>query len=177
QLNRLSMIYTYAPRRHWEIRNERHMAEGNDPLPPFNEAGVDYREKLRDISPRMVREALYLSAARHVQHVPLSDMLRGGIDRVRTMLLTRDLAVTFPTLADGELVDRMLQTLEREENRVLRDAARLSDDDTVALLDQLLRQNAETVGLPREAILREFGNGAMAALDEFSDMVWPYDLR
>jgi carboxyl-terminal processing protease len=177
QLDRLSMVYTYAPRRHWEIRNDRHIAEGNEPLPPFNEAGVDYREKLHDISPRMVREALYLSAARHVEHVPLEMMLRGGIERVRTMLLTSDLASTFPTLADKALVDRMLATLDREEDRVVRDAGRLGDDDTLALIEQLLRQNAETIGLPREAVVREFGNGAMAALDEFSDMVWPYDVR
>lgn len=177
QLDRLSMIYTYAPKRHWEIRNERHVAEGNEPLPPFNEAGIDYREKLRDISPRMVREALYLSAARHVEDVPLSEMLLGGIERVRTMLLTKDLAVAFPKLADQESVGRLLETLEKEENRARRDAGALDDGDTVALLDQLLRQNIETVGLPREAILREFGNGAMAALDDFSGMVWPYDLR
>ncbi len=177
QLDRLSMIYTYAPRRHWEMRNERHVAEGNDPLPPFNEAGVDYRERLHDISPRMVREAIYLSAARHVEHVPLADMLLGGIDRVRTMLKTTDLVTTFPTLADQADVNRMLDTLHREEERVKRSRGDLGDDDTIALIEQILRQNLETLQLPKEAILREFGNGAMAALDEFSDMVWPDDVR
>ncbi|MFG0284116.1 MAG: S41 family peptidase [Phycisphaerales bacterium JB039] len=177
QLDRLSLIYTYAPQRHWELRNERHMAEGNEPLPPFNEAGVDYRTQIEDINDRMVREAIYLSAHRHVDGVPLADMLLGGIDRVRTMILTADLAATFPMLADRAQVERMLQTLAREEDRVQRDRGNLGDNETRAVLEQLLRQNSETIGLAQEAILREFGNGAMAALDEFSGMVWPHDVR
>jgi carboxyl-terminal processing protease len=42
-----------------------------------------------------------------------------------------------------------------------------------AILDSLVRKNKETVELPNAVIYREFGDGAMYELDQFSEIIWP----
>lgn len=44
-------------------------------------------------------------------------------------------------------------------------------------IDALLRTNEKTVKLPDQVIIREFGEGAMAKLDRFSELIWPDNLR
>lgn len=203
ELQRLSMIRLYAPERLWELRNERRNAElerldriraqnpkidedaaktpeeqaERRPLPPYNAMGDDYRDKLRGIEEGMVLNAIGRAFDRHVERRSMHEILKGALGAVRTLVTTPDLEAIFPGLADQEAVAQFVSLLDAEETRLNRLGAQASRADLLAVLDRVIAQNERSVHLPKVALLHEFGNGAMDALDEFSAIVWPDEIR
>ncbi len=192
---RLAMIRLYAPERFWQLRAARRDAELSlalaraatdeertkanadyPPLPPYNPTGDDFREKLRGISDAMVLRAISQSAAKHVEHVTMSAILRGGLAGLRTMLTTQDLAGTFPGIAEEGARQLMLDFIRREDDRLAQAGAIAGSADLMSLVDRLLETNRQSVRLPDVTVLHEFGNGAMASLDEFSGIIWPAEM-
>ncbi|NIM63406.1 MAG: PDZ domain-containing protein, partial [Acidobacteria bacterium] len=45
------------------------------------------------------------------------------------------------------------------------------------LLDKVVEQSEASIELPNKVIYREFGDGAMNELDQFSEIIWPNKLR
>jgi carboxyl-terminal processing protease len=199
ETQRLAMIRMYAPKRLWELRNERRNAEiawadkhpqdddgpktedqkkrDHRPLPPYNAKGDDFREKLEGIDEQMVQGALLRSYQKHVEKTSMDKILRSGIDALRTMAQTEDLKRTFPGLADAEARAAFLRALDSEDERLAKATERLTAGDLMSLLPRLRNANEKTVRLPQTAMLHEFGNGAMGALDEFSAIIWPDEIR
>ncbi|QOJ01258.1 MAG: S41 family peptidase [Phycisphaeraceae bacterium] len=173
--HRLAMLRLYAPRRVWEMQNERKMEADGKPLPPYNAAGSDFRKKLEGIDVRMVVDAVNKSARQHVKLGDMKAILLSGIDSVRTMATTGDLREAFPGLADGDMVSRFMAAVERERAAVVDDRA-VTLADVEGAVRRLLAASAESVKVLPGALLHEFGNGAMAALDEFSAIIWPDEL-
>ncbi|MBO6513102.1 MAG: hypothetical protein JJ974_03970, partial [Phycisphaerales bacterium] len=62
---RLTMIRLYVPKRLWELRNERRLAEELEGLPPYNPFGDLYTDKLQGIDSVTVRTAIQRAAAQH----------------------------------------------------------------------------------------------------------------
>lgn len=181
---RLSMIRLYAPERLWELRNARRLAEGLDALPPYNSYGDDFHAKLQGIDSTMIRTAIQRSASQHVgrttktnpEGVTLNAMIRQGLQAVRTMATTTDLARTFPGLGDAGKREAFLARIDErlgEVNGWTRDA---SAYDLRRTVDGLLADAQATVGVMPEAVLHEFGNGAMSELDAYSAFIWPDEL-
>lgn len=172
---RLSMIRLYTPERFWELRNNKRIAEGEKELPPFNPLGEDYKEKLEGISPSSVIQALQISQRKNIdfESIGLSDLLRGGILALRTMVTTADLAEVFPELRDGPAVAEMLAYLDAQLESIERAPQNVGGQALVAFLRELYRINDRTLHIPRNALLHEFGNGAMQQLDDFSAIIWP----
>lgn len=171
---RLTMLRLYMPERLWQMRDERQRALGEKPLPPYNPLGDDWHAKLATITQVMVEHAMRY-AEQHVERIPRVELLRGGLESVRTMVTTGDLRAVFPGLGDQRSRDAMLVFLDEE-------AARLAGDRdtpvrTGQLLDRLRAANERTVRIDSEALLHEFGNGAMQRLDEFSQIIWPDEVR
>jgi len=194
QAARLSMVQLYTPERWWEMRNEELTAEGEDPLPPYNAMGQSFEEKLEGIDLSMMRRAVLRGYGGNVDGIGLGEMVLGGLEAIRTMLTTSDLKAAFPGFADQEAKNRMLEMINQQTVAIqekMRKAARdeeggrtrfrgRSNDgvdnwDLTRTLDKLLTTNSQTVEIPEEAILHEFGNGAMGRLDDFSGIIWPED--
>jgi carboxyl-terminal processing protease len=199
ETQRLSMIRLYAPERLWELRNIRRNAEiewrkanptdpkeddeaeGDEgekvnelqPLPPYNPMGDSYKEKLAGIDKTLVLSGIARAYAKHVERVEMSTILRTGLEAVKTLVTTDDLHEVFPDLADEGARAELVRFVEEESGRL--DNA--GPSDLMTLTDRLLQTNERTVKLPREALLHEFGNGAMSALDEFSSIIWPDEIR
>lgn len=197
---RLEMIRLYAPERFWEIRNARRNAEiefnkaskalaeattaaegnaadDNKPLPPYNPTGDDFREKLRGIDAELVLKALRGSFLRHVEQTPMEKIMREALGAVRTLAATPDMRKVFPTLADDEARGRFLAALDAEEQRVERLRERATEGDLSRMVQVIADANERTVKLPEYAIMHELGNGGMDALDEFSAIIWPDEMR
>lgn len=171
---RLMMISLYAPRQLWEMRSERRVAEGEEPLPEYNPIGDDYRRKLMGVTNELTTEALFRSVREHYSSPEAQKVLSGGLDALRTFATTSDLAVEFPGLADEAAVRDFLIALE--EKRAELGSFRLSRPALRVFVDEVARAG-EIVGVPEQVVLHEFGNGAMATLDEFSAIVWPDEFR
>ncbi len=176
QAKRLAMLRLYVPERFWELRNERRLAEDQPPLPPYNAVGDSYRDKISGIDRGVIYRALQRSADGHVEGVNMASLLQGGLNAVQTLATTPDLAGAFPRLADERAVRQFVEGLARERAKVAGSPMRLGATETNNLLNNVLDLNRRTLGIPDEAILHSFGNGAMAQLDEFSAIIWPDEL-
>ncbi|MGV6815095.1 MAG: S41 family peptidase [Phycisphaerales bacterium] len=181
---RLAMIRMYAPERLWEIRNQRRLDEDLDPLPPYNAYGDGYQEKLEGINSITVRTAIQRSADQHVgrktrkhpEGVSMNDLIVSGINAIETMATTTDLAVVFPGLDDAGKREKFLEALRNQRLKVASKQTTASGYDLRRTLDTILSANDESVGILDNAILHEFGNGAMAALDDYTAIIWPDEL-
>ncbi|MCC5821911.1 MAG: S41 family peptidase [Phycisphaerales bacterium] len=181
---RLAMIRLYAPERLWELRNNRRLAEGMDPLPPYNPFGDDYKAKLNGVNSTMVRTAIQRSAQQHVgrttrsnpEGVTMNTLIMGGLDAVRTMATTTDLARTFPGIGNESKRNAFIDRIEKRRAEVRGWSRDASAYDLRRMVDGVLSDAQETIGVMPEALLHEFGNGAMAELDVYSAFIWPDEL-
>lgn len=174
QGTRLGMIRLYVPEQFWALRNDRRLADNEKPLPPYNPVGDVWSEKLAGITTYMVVKAVERGGADHVERTPLEKALRGGLEAVRTMVTTEDLASAFPGLRNPEARAQMLASLAQEEARLLMGARA---GDTQDLMKRLMTENKKSVMIDEPALIHEFGNGAMAEFDEFSAIIWPDEVR
>ncbi len=181
---RLAMIRMYAPERLWEIRNQRRIAEGLDPLPPYNAYGDDYHEKLKGINSITVRTAIQRAADQHVgrktrKHptgVTMNDLILSGIDAIETMVTTTDLAMVFDGLKNESKRAQFLEVIAAQRAKIQAKEHTASGYDLRRSLDAILAAGQEHVGIMENALLHEFGNGAMAALDDYTAIIWPDEL-
>lgn len=181
---RLAMIRMYTPERLWEIRNERRLEEGLDALPPYNAYGDDFREKLMGINSITVRTAIQRAADQHVGRqtrthpdgVTMNDLIISGLDAVKTMATTTDLAVVFDGLKNEQKRTKLLREIEDQKLRIASKTSPASGYDLRRALDAVLGIATQDVGIMENAVLHEFGNGAMAALDDYTAIIWPDEL-
>ena len=173
---RIDMLRLYVPETLWKLRNERQKASGEKELPPYNPFGDDYRTKLGTIDRTMVIRALARTPA-HIERQRMNVVVAGGLDALKTMVTTKDLAAAFPKLADDMARAKMLNAIDEERRKL--DASGRDYDATQLemLLGRLATANEESTGIESYALLHEFGNGAVGKLDEFSQIIWPDELR
>jgi len=176
---RLALLTHYAPRRLHELRQRQAERFGEEPLGDFNAAlAEDWKERAEGINHRMVKRALETAAEHHIEGEGWRPLLRGGLEGLRTVATTPALAETFTTLRDAEKVNLWLDYLDESIDRL----DRTPDGDLgywkcSRLLDALVEESEDTIGLPKPVIYREFADGAMRELDEFSEIIWPNKLR
>lgn len=178
--NRLALIRLYAPERFWELRNDRRIAVGMDPLPEFNGLGEEFRTKLDGISLVMVARAVSEASRQHVDPSmhDLRALVAAGVEGVRLLATTDDLSNTFAGLQNEANRMRFETFLDRRLNFLRSPGAPgMSIRDLADEITMLVETAREVVGLPAEAVLHEFGNGALGSLDEYSSIVWPDEVK
>lgn len=174
---RLGMIRMYTPQELWKLRDARQKMEKDaKPLPPYNPTGDDFNDKLMGVDDTLILRILqYLP--KHVEHVPLNNVIAGGLEAVKTMVTTTDLHYAFKGLDEKNKVAAMVAFLDAEIADAKRRLEPLDFVQQQNLLMRLSKQNDSTVAIPRSAMLHEFGNGMMGQLDEFSAIIWPDEVR
>ena len=176
QDHRLAMLRLYVPERLWELRNQRQLAAKQEPIPPYNPVGDDFREKLQPIDKAMVVRALTRAGREHVAQLGLKQLLIGGVESLKTMAQTPDLERSFPNLADPVARKKFLDFAESEQRRLREDPSSADMADADSLLSRLQEANRQTIAVTDQSLLHEFGNGAMQELDMFSAIIWPDEL-
>lgn len=173
--HRLNMIRLFVPERFWQLRNEMRLAEGKDPLPPYNGLGEDYRQKLIGVTAELVKVAIERAALQHVDNDKITrrELILGGLDFVRTLVTTTDLQPVFPGLGDEDARRKMLDFIEQRSRQIADKPTAVTGSDVSSTMAELLRVNRESVNIPEAALVREFGDGAMSRLDDFSGIIWP----
>ncbi|MFG0326985.1 MAG: S41 family peptidase [Phycisphaerales bacterium JB037] len=174
---RLSMISMYNPERLWELRNERRIEDGGDPLPPYNDAGNDYRDRLDGVGTHVLLPALEAAARDHVDRVDVRTMIIAGLDALETLATTTDVYKTFPGLTQEPQRRAFLSLIREDRDRVRDMRAGAPRGELASVIARVRAWNRDTIGLPDAAVIHEFGNGAMSALDDFSAIIWPDELE
>ncbi len=173
---RLSMIRLYAPERFWELRNNERVRDGKDPLPPYNGLGEDYRVKLTGIDELTVARAIFSATRQQIDRVPMRDALLGGLDALRVMITTDDLHRVFASLDDAAARQKMLTFIDQRSEELKNPTTIVSNNTLVDIIKDMLATSNASVRLPDNAVLHEFGNGAMQKFDDFSAIIWPDEL-
>ncbi len=172
---RLALLSYYAPHRLHELRQAQAKRFDEEPLEEFNEALADESKlRLEEMSAKMVRAALDRAAREHIEDQGWRPLLLGGIEGLELLVTTPALVEAFPSFGDAAKQQAWLAYLK--EQRAWVDAA--PDDELTyracsRLLGDLVEVGDETLGIPAPVILREFGDGAMHGLDEFTEVIWP----
>jgi carboxyl-terminal processing protease len=172
---RLALLRLYVPDRLWELRNARQIAAGEKPLPPYNPIADSFADKLRTVDRNLVMQSI-ARYSRHVDQPQLGRLLIGGLEAVDTLVTTRDLTKVFPGLGDAQALARFRAFLETARAQLSAPGAASDFGTMESLLARLSELNTQTIAIPDQAILHEFGNGAMASLDEFTAIIWPDEL-
>jgi carboxyl-terminal processing protease len=177
--HRVSLLSLYAPKQLHEMRNERVQQLGEEPLGEFNQArAVDWEERVASIDANMVRGALRIAGTEHIEDDGWRPLFEGGLESLKNFATTTALSETFPSLTNQILVNQWVQELDRELARIR--AADDSDLDSwmsTQLLGRIVKMNERTLNLPEAVVLREFADGAMQRLDQFTEVIWPDNLR
>lgn len=174
---RRMMLRFYVPELLHDLINEERVKEGEEPLPPFNKLGEDWHEKLSGVDEGMVFRAVGAASQMHVDREPLSEIMIGGFRAVRTMATTTDLAEAFPRLKNRNAVDDFVAFLDGRIAFLKANPQKADFSELVVSVRRMLQTNDSSVRIDREAILHEFADGAMGALDDFSSIIWPGDLE
>lgn len=174
---RLSMIRLYAPEHYWSLRNARRLEAGESALPPYNAMGDSYEEKLKGLDKWVIIQSVGIAGTRHVDGQALRQMIAAGIDGVETMATTAELAETFKGLQDSMARQAFLTNLHAIREKWEQPQTGLGQRDLSRLMDEITDLSSQTVGIPKEAVLHEFGNGAMTELDDYSTIIWPDEVR
>lgn len=174
---RLLMLQLYAPERSWELRNARRLLEGESELPPYNPLGDSFESKLAGIDSLTVRRAIEDASSNNVEGVPLSELILGGLERVRHLATTTDLWRAFPKLNDERQVEQFIATVDTLSKQVREVGRPIDSLDLRTVINRLTASNRRTIGVMEEALLHEFGNGAYASLDQYSSIIWPDEMR
>jgi len=173
---RLLMMRTYVPEELHAARNRQRAAEGEEALPAYNDMGEQWQTKLAGIDERMVLQVVANASQNHVEKTPLHAMLLGAMNNVRTLVTTSDLSAAFPGIGEAGKRDAFLKSLDAEIARVKAESDKVDGYFFMTSLRNLKKSNEETVGLPIEALVHEFGNGATSTLDDYSEIIWPDEL-
>jgi len=173
---RLEMIRLYVPETLWQMRAARQKAAGDEPLPPYNKFGDDYQVKLASIDKMMLLRAIGRTR-QHIEQQPLSVVVLGALEAVKTMATTVDLRGAFPGLGDQAARLKFVEAVEAEQARLGSGPKTLDPANIEAIINRVRVANDETIRVPVQALYHEMGNGAMSKLDEFSAVIWPDELR
>lgn len=181
---RLSMIRLYAPEKFRELVAEQRARHGEDPPPPYNPYGDTYEEKLEPISARAVERALQHAMFKHVdlaEKGAMGPMLISGLDALETLVTTSELAEVLPGLADENARDEFLRFVRKQREQIRErqdDPARgVGLAELNMTISRMLSVNRFSINLYEQALLHEFGNGAMSALDTYSAIIWPDEIK
>jgi carboxyl-terminal processing protease len=171
---RLTMIRLYIPQRFWQLRNDERLEAGKPALPPYNDLGEKYEEKINGISRAIVFQAIVAAANQHIdRETSPSELLVQGLESVRTMVTTTDLEGVFEGIKNPAARDAMNAAIDQRIAKLRTSKSPISRTDITDIFEELSQVSKTTVGIPENALLHEFGNGAMSKLDEFSAIVWP----
>lgn len=176
QLKRLSLIALYAPERNHELRSQRLVESGEEPLPEYNPAGESVAERLEDVEPLMLLYAMVNADRHHVSGSKMRDLLVSGLKGVRLLVETEDLRGTYPQLEDEQARARFVEAVASRAADIER-APAVTDQTLQRVVRDVQSWNRQSVNLPEALVLRVFGDGAMRALDEYTEIIWPFDVR
>lgn len=174
---RLGLLRLYAPNRLDDLMDAHLKSIGEEPRPRYAFKEIDsWDVHLKGVTRTMVLDALHVAVSNHLSQTPYPPLLIGGLKALETLATTTDLKETFTGLGDPAAV-RRFTTFLRGEIEYWQSQDRADRSRATRLIERVEQANRESVNLPAEVLYHEFGDGSIAVLDEFTDMIWPDELH
>jgi carboxyl-terminal processing protease len=137
---------------------------------------IDWHDTLRGIKAPLLFKGLIEIRGNYWRELDFTKVIAGGISGVRTLVTTQGVTGEFPALKDeGKRAAFMarLDALDAELKGANKDTEVVVASQ---IYDELLKANTDTVKLPEEVVVFEFGDAALAQCDPFTNMIWPTEL-
>lgn len=136
-------------------------------------------ERHEGIRPVMFQRAVDALDFQYVTEPDFAAMARQALARCR--ILSEVLRRSQDTLAfhvdDPDLHQRWLAGIDTFEAELGDAGQHVSKQKLLMVFDEVLSLNAATLGLPQEIVVAQFAEAALAALDPFTMLVWPWNVR
>ena len=136
---------------------------------------VNWRETLKDVKLEMLLEAIVNAKENYWRKVTYSQMIGGGLQAIKTAVTTPALEKVFPGLMNKTMKANFLGALDAAIAQADQAKTDAEQKALVELVAKLKKTNDDTINLPEEMFTSEFADGAFAALDPFSTVIWPQD--
>src|SRR2546421_2248246 len=136
---------------------------------------IDWHETLRDVHIDMLEMALVNARSNYYRDVNYQKMMLGGLGGLRIVMTTPALEKAFNGLSDTNKRSQLLGFIDGKIAKAEKGDNFKDEGDVHDLLRDLRDMNDKTVDLPEEVLVSEFADGAFAALDPFSNIIWPSD--
>ncbi|MAE60064.1 MAG: hypothetical protein CMJ49_01780 [Planctomycetaceae bacterium] len=170
------LLRTYAPGELYKLHVE-HAKRHEEPEPrPYN-LDDNWTTDLENINLTMLQQALHQAVQTHVESTTnYRQLLIGGIDAVQVLLQTPMLNATFPVLGQPDRVKPFADYLRTLEQELQQHDGSIGHRQARSHLARLVDHNRQTINLPDEVIVHQFGEGAFDTLDEYSAVIWPHQV-
>ncbi len=134
-----------------------------------------WQDQVENITSDMVNSAIDKAAAGWVEGTTYETLLRGGVESLRLLLTTPELAKAFPGLANENAKAKFATALNAALAEIQPDAP-LTSTQMHRIFGDLLQADHDSVKLPDEVVDMEFTDGAMERLDPFTAVIWPHEV-
>lgn len=159
------------------------LGEEEDDVARIEPTGNEWKDDVQGIVEPMLTESLRKLASEHVSNTGWKPLLGGSLESMELVGSTAALSETFPKLADEAARAKWLDAVKAQRERL----AAMGPEDVgrkyyESILRSLMAVNKESLQLPDEVLLKEFGDGATHVLsrdqeDPYSEIIWPDHLR
>lgn len=143
--------------------------------------GETAAERYEGIEPEMFLRALKLLENSYVTVVDYEEMAKEGLERCR--LLSPVLEQTTEALAwkaSPEAIREWtagLKAIQARVDEAATDGSSMTRETLEGIFEDVLALNSITLGLPEEVVVAQFGEASFAALDPFTNLVWPWQVK
>ncbi len=134
-----------------------------------------WQELVQGVDAAMAEKVISQLDSYYVTAVDYAQLARGALAAVKVLAETPQVTETFPGLADASKRQAFLAAVD-DQLRAIETRDRPDHLDLTLALNSVLRSSERTVNIPVAVLVVEFTDGFLSELDEFSSMVWPYDM-
>ena len=132
----------------------------------------DWQQRLRDVEAPYFESAVLLVEKHYVKPVNHRKMLLAALRGLRTFLTIEPLQQSFPALADRQAVVSFLDSLDTQISNV-QEEPDIDAADVNRAYWQIMHWNDQGLGLPVPVLVDLLASRAFAALDDYTEMIWP----
>ena len=135
-----------------------------------------YWKKLTEnVDAQMARKAISRLKSGYVANIDFMKLNRGGLEAVKMLAETSEAFGTFKGLNNETnrkaYINGIVARIKNLERKDRVDGITLQQS-----LNWAMSHSEDTVNIPTEVIVLEFVNGLLTELDQFSRMIWPYNI-
>lgn len=175
---KLRLLRMYAPEAYYEQSDAYARSQGEEPGERWEgEQDNGWQDQLKGVERSMLLDAMDVATSSHVEDPDYRTLLAAGADGLLAMLDLEPLAKHFEGLSEKDKVEAFANFLRAMKADVQRGDDILTRRKVDKHIERLTETNRETIGLPERVLVYEFADGALGSLDDFTGIVWPYDME
>lgn len=143
--------------------------------------GETATERYEDIKVEMFLRAIQLLNGNYVKHIDYGEMTEQALKRCR--LMGTVLEKTNEQLAWSAAKEQVsewytaLEMLDTRYSAASRENKPMDIETAAEALQEVLAINAVTLKLPEEVMIAHYAEAALGALDPFTNLVWPWNVK